>query len=154
MVCLATMGPEGGCIPLAGWEARGRLSVSGKMPCGLCSCWFISSRLSPTITSYRHTTCAHLYLYKCRKLCPHCCWPLAVFPVRCLLSSGDDPGSVPPPPLLGIALLPGAHFHEHFGDQHLCTRGLLPSLEPGFQHRMLGLMTPVTRSHALWSWGW
>ena len=40
-----------------------------------------------------------------------------------LVFLGDDPGSVPPRRLLGIALLPGAHFHECFGDKHLCTEG-------------------------------
>lgn len=99
-------------------------------------------------TPQTHNMHTSLFLCKCRKLHPHCCRPLAVLPVRCLFSSGTTLG------LLPLAHCWASHCFQvpistNACDKHLCTRRFLSSLEVDSQHGMLGLMTPVTRSHAL-----
>lgn len=66
-------------------------------PCGLCSFWFISPRLSSTAAPYRHKMHTPLSLSILR------CWLLAVLALNCSSSSVVGPQSVSPPPQPGGA---------------------------------------------------
>lgn len=150
MVCLAAMRLEGGCIPLAELGGTGvAFSFWEKMPRGLCPCWFVSSRLPPTTTPHRHTTCTHLCFSVSVGSCIHtAAGRLHRPPCEMLVFLGDEP----------LGLLPLAHWASHCFQVPISTNALvtstsarrfLSSLEVDSQHGMLGLMTPVTRSHAL-----